>query len=532
MKNFNKDKELLSAYLDGELSQTEKKYIEEKIKSSLELQKELADLKKLKDLTTTSFERISDSPYFETRVMAALNHNSNKKYTFKKWIPAISLSVVTIGLMVLLKFNPNFINNLIEEQKSNIAGFYKENLQPLLYAANLTNEDIFNFAMNQQLPLDNENKQVLQFGYDPQGKEYFEIKKLDNINTAKSENNFQKFVTALNLDPDETEQIDSIIGSYSEQLSSLVLVNEKNSVAINPVIWNTRKAILADIISYAQSHASENFYKIIPKDVAEINVNSVKKWVNESKNVKDDQYIFCTPDSIFKEDFVFNVTEFKKNMKQMEKEFKEFDKQTKEFSKLTFFMDTTSGKVKKTSKQTQQFKVFTDSGIVKVTIQNFNVPDINIEDFKMPDFDSIAMVIVNEATKNLETVTTTLPQIPFVNKNFKIEVNAGKSKKSNKIEINLDSLMNLRNTLTDSLHLEQLKRLENLDDSLNKNFNYYPTDSLIILQNNELKKEMDNLRKELQKFREEMKNYDNKSDEKNQNNYKETRSGEIKLFQL
>ena len=64
MKKNNTDIELLSAYVDGELSTAEKKYIEEKIKSSLELQKELLDLKKLKELTSTSVDRISESPFF------------------------------------------------------------------------------------------------------------------------------------------------------------------------------------------------------------------------------------------------------------------------------------------------------------------------------------------------------------------------------------------------------------------------------------------------------------------------------------
>jgi hypothetical protein len=164
MKNYNKDKELLSAYIDGELSQEEKKYIEEKIKSSLQLQKDLSDLKKLKNLTSNSMAILSDSPFFETRLMATLNQNSSKKFRLKKWVPAITLSVFTIGLMILLKFNPDFINNFFEKQKSNLAGFYKENLQPLLYAANLTNEDIFNFAMYQQLPLDSNKQQILKLG--------------------------------------------------------------------------------------------------------------------------------------------------------------------------------------------------------------------------------------------------------------------------------------------------------------------------------------------------------------------------------
>ncbi|MGZ8887748.1 MAG: anti-sigma factor family protein, partial [Nitrososphaeraceae archaeon] len=162
MKNFYNDKELLSAYLDGELSQAEKKYLEEKIKTSLELQKDLSDLKKLKDLTASSIEKISDSPFFEARVLASLNKNPSSKLKLTKWIPAAALLFLTIGLMILLKFNPNLINHLVEEQKSNLAGFYKQNLQPLLYAANLTNEDIFNFAVYQQLPLDSTNQQMLK----------------------------------------------------------------------------------------------------------------------------------------------------------------------------------------------------------------------------------------------------------------------------------------------------------------------------------------------------------------------------------
>ena len=55
----------------------------------------------------------------------------------------------------------------------------------------------------------------------------------------------------------------------------MVLVNDKNAVAINPNIWNTRKAILADIISFAQKHASDNLNKIVSADVANFDVNSV-----------------------------------------------------------------------------------------------------------------------------------------------------------------------------------------------------------------------------------------------------------------
>ncbi len=49
------------------------------------------------------------------------------------------------------------------------------------------------------------------------------------------------------------------------RISALVLVNDKNAVAINPNIWNTRKLILADILAFAEKHASSNFNKMIPE---------------------------------------------------------------------------------------------------------------------------------------------------------------------------------------------------------------------------------------------------------------------------
>jgi len=158
-----------------------------------------------------------------------------------------------------------------------------------------------------------------------------------------------------------------------------------------------------------------------------------------------------------------------------------------------------------------------------IPVQNFSVPELNFKDLEIPNFDSLA-VIINEATKNVRMVTPLIPQIKFDGKNFNIEINSGKNKKKKKIEINLDSLMNLKNFISDSIRSEELKELENLNDSLSKNFNFYLNDSLLFNQNMELKKEMDDLKKELQKFREEMKNFDNKSDEQNQNRFRDTKS--------
>jgi hypothetical protein len=517
MKKFNKDKQLLSAYIDGELSISEKKSIEEKIKSSLELQKELSDLKRLKELISTSYESLTDSSYFETRVLASLKQAKSSRFNFRRWAPAIGITIVTFALIVVFKINPNFLNEIIEQQKSNIAGFYKENLQPLLFAADINNEDIFNFAVYQQLPLDKTNEQFLTLGSDPQGSEYFEINKKNKID---EKNNFKNFVSALNLDDKETKQIDSIIGSYSEQLSSLVLVNDKNAVAINPNIWNTRKAILADIVSFSQSHAKDNFNKLIPAQSVNFDKASLNLWVNENKNKRDNQYIFFTPDSIFTETFEFDMKEFKKNMEKMEKELTKMDKKNNILFQFKFNMDSSLTNLNKELNWQKGFKVFVDTNSFHVSI-----PDINIPRMDFPNFDSLTYMI-NELTKNLVNIKPNLPQIPYDHRSFKIEVHSGDSLKFKKFEFNLDSLMNFRKGDFDSLRSGNFHNFNFFNDSLQGAFKFFFNDSLMLMQNEQLKREMDKLRQELKKFREEMKK-DNQ-----QNQFREIKNNSVEIIEI
>ena len=507
MKKSNTDIELLSAYVDGELSPAEKKYIEEKIKSSLELQKELADLKKLKELTSASVDRISESPFFETRLFANLNEESKSKINLKKWIPISSLTIVTLALMAVLKFNPNLLDNIIKEQESNLVGFYKENLQPLLYAANLTNEDIFNFAVYQELPLDNTNNQILKLGYDPKGKEYFEIKKANEI---KEPDNLRKFVAALEFDEDEIKKVDSIIGSYSNQISSLVLVNDQNAVAINPKIWNTRKLILADILAFAEKHASTNFNKMIPNQVMQFDDHSVAKWVNEAKSTKESQYIFCTPDSIFKENFVFDMTEFEKNMEKMTENLAELSEQKAVLREYHFKVDSSFNNSKKDAHWKKQFQVSVDTNLIKVSVQNFAV---NIPELNLPNFDSIANVIL-EATQNVRSVRPPAPPMTVGNKSYNYDYNNVTPRKKGRTDVSLDSLMHQQNIQNDKNRTEIKARTK--------------TDSLILMQNQELKKEMDKLRKELQRFREDFKD----PQIKNNDTIKKDSSDEVDIMEI
>ena len=500
MRKNTKEYELLSAYIDDELSPPEKEGLEQKIRSSLELRKQLEDLQRVKKLTSSSYKRIPESPYFETRLFAEIDSQAPWYKKILKWSPAISLAVLTISLMVVLNFNPDIVKNLLEEQKSNIAGFYKENLQPLLFASDINNEDIFNFAMYKQLPIDKQNNQYLQLGYDPHGKEYVEIKNLD---TPINQNNFEKFVMALDLNKAQRKQMDSIIEKYAEELGNKVLINQNNTVAINSNLWNYQRAIQSDLFAFAENSNKKEFHKFVPSTVSIVGNQRLAQAVNKVRTEKNNNYIFLTPDSIFSEPFEFDIQKYKSKLKELEKSLEKQNNNVQKFQvKLNY--DSTWKNLDGKQSWHKNFNVYIDTNICRVNIPNFNIPG-----FHIPDFDSLVDAFDSVAS-NFKFYSKYIPRIEYFNNKMKFHFDndSANSIVLNNFSIDIDSVMRAQGELMDSLN------------RFNHN-NYFPfSDSLVMKgmpnlkhffqyfgQENDMKKQMEELKKELQQFREEMQDW-------------------------
>ncbi len=429
--------EKLSAYVDGELSPGEMDKFEEEIALSQDLQKKLDELKKLKQLTTTSSKKLPESPYFETRLFASLAGHSSSAFRLKRLSPFVGFAILTVSLMIFLKFNPQVIDRLVEQQKTNLAGFYKQNLKPLLYAANLSNEDIFNFAFDSRLPLDKNNSQYLQLGYDTLGKGYFEIK-TGNV-AAANQNNLEKFIKALDLNAPQRVKVDSILQAYAEDIQSQVLVNDKNTVAINPNIWNFKKAILADIIAFAQNANGKEFSKICPVDAKLYDNKSFVAAINEAKKTKNNHYIFFTPDTIFSESYAFDNNQFKNDFKKMKDQMKSA-KQDWEKMSVSLDLKQSIDKLKHYPSWAKSISVQFDNNTCRVNMPNM------VQEIPMPDFDSIIAQVVKstDVLKNITIIIPDDPELPEVsnpvNYSYKMIV-PGHSGKEMKIRVDLDSIL-------------------------------------------------------------------------------------------
>lgn len=489
--------ELLSAYLDDELSQSEKAEVEKLLATSLEMKKRLDDLKKVKQLSY-GVKRIPESPFFETRLIAAIEGQKNETSGIKRWMPAAALVAVTIIIMVVLKFNPGLIDRMWEDQKVAIAGFYKENLQPVLLAANLTNEDIFNFAFNNELPLDNTRQQYLLLGYDDSGKEFFEIR---NSNQKIKRESYNEFISAMNLNAEQKQTVDSIIGSYSKALEGQLLVNDQNTIAINPNLWNFRKAIFADLLVAAEKLNKTKFDRIVPAGITSAEKMVVFNTLEKLKNTSGGQYIFVTPDSIFAESYQFDSELFEKEMREIDEQIKLNEEKVKQFT-LNIRYDSTFRYVADTQ-NSHSFRIVVDSNICRVDFPEHHIPEIPI-----PEIATINLLI-EQATNNIHFYAYKIPKIEKSESGIKIEYYNDDSVYSYVVNynmLNMDSLAEANPGL-DLYSLDKLKPVKPFDDSMLIKYQFDRDYYHRYYSDDEFKKQMEELQKALQQMSEELKNH-------------------------
>ncbi len=502
MKKLYKKYEMLSAYLDNELSDAEIKKIEEELKFSKELQEKLAELKKVKQLTVSSVKSVPENPFFETRLAATMRTEKPLLAKMRKFAPVLGVVAASLVLMVVLKYNPQIVDKLVEQQKSNITAFYKENLKPLLYTANLNNDDIFNFAFYHQLPLDNQKKQVLQLGSDSKGNQFFEIKQAGLI---PQQSNLKKFVESLKLNDKQKYEVDSILHSYASDLQSQVLVNRENTVAINPNIWNFNKALAADLIAFAAKVNKGQIAKVMPADFEKYyNNGAIARAVSQVKSSGNEKYIFFTPDSIFSEPFVFDKNKYKDEMKQwneeLNKNMKEMGRQLQDLN-VSIHFDNDFAKLKRDSSWNKDFKVFVDSNGCRVHLSKLFIPPVQI-----PDIDSIISHI-NSASGLFKSFSFNFQKPKGKNFNYKYFYNDSTKSYNFKFRsFGFDSTYTSGNGKSDSLLISRLKNFRGSmnPDSMASMFRFFFNDTTNVHQQKQLQRQLQEFQREMEQFRKEM----------------------------
>ncbi len=228
--------------------------------------------------------------------MENMDQNNGKTSEYiKKYLPVSALILLTILLMVFFRFKKNDIGRLLEKGKNNLVAFYAQNLQPLFATTDISNEDVFNFALYQSLPIDKQNNKVLTISDQGSNNQVYEIKP---IVYNPQTNNYEKFIQYLGLNGEQKEQADSILNLYKKELYLSVLMNNKNTVAVSSKIGELQKASLADLLNFARKVNPQKAWEIFPGK-HEFN-NDVKNFIVSTQENPQNEFVFITPDTAFK----------------------------------------------------------------------------------------------------------------------------------------------------------------------------------------------------------------------------------------
>lgn len=391
--------ENISAYIDQELTEQERRQVEESLQTSASLRERVIEYRDLKE-TVSSIPGLSEDIYFESRFFDTVNQKKTRFAFFSDYRkPAVAFASLCILLMIFFQVKPNFMKTLVDSHSQALARL-TDNLKPLLFATNLTKEDMFNFAFNKTIPLNKENDQFIKLGLDNHGQEFIEVKGADVTGGAL---NYNKFVSSLRLRPEQVKEMDKILEKYSDKVATSVLVNDKNTVAINSQIWSYHNDLRRELVALA-AQANPSAMKALGPQV-KIVTESAK---NEQADGKNSNFYFCfTVDSVFTTPLNIDLSAIQKAVEAQKIEAKVSKNLAQLQKKLNIEIKNLGRNIPQTPPVPQSLVVLHNGKQVKVTI-----PDNAAPESQTPGFDEMTLQM-DEIFENL--------------RNFQVNFNSGES---------------------------------------------------------------------------------------------------------
>ncbi|MFA8343104.1 MAG: hypothetical protein ACEPO8_09070 [Rhodothermaceae bacterium] len=237
--------------------------------------------------------------------------SNNESRLLKTYMPAAALLIVTVTVMIYFKNTQDSGYNIFHQGETLLERFYSKNLKPLFHSKEeLSNEDLINFAFNNNLPVA-EDKVLFIKDNPEKGKELGIKDAILNRNT----NNYEKFINLYCKDEKSKASVDSVLDFYRADLTASVLVSENEAVVVDEAILKMNKNLKMELLESARLSSRGEIYNW-----------EKEKLKNHLKFAeKDDtKLVFLTPDTVFMKDYKFDKV---KMAKMLEVEKTDFEKQ-------------------------------------------------------------------------------------------------------------------------------------------------------------------------------------------------------------
>jgi hypothetical protein len=261
--------EMLSQYIDGELTERQAREIEEYIAGNPEAARELQELQAMKKLLASK-KRLPETLGFWTRLSSQIERKEKEQENLlpfpRRYLPLVYVTGVVAVLLVgfLLFQQRTSVIDYVSRQSEVVQKAVQDNvlkgtLFPLF--SNVDKNQALQFALFGALPLDAKSETALRV--DESADRGYRIDVGKKSVEAIPKVTMSEFVSEIKPTRRQIETIDSVLEIGRRRIESSVFVAEDRGMAIDPNIMHLNRMMLSGIASSLEPPQRVRFEKFL-----------------------------------------------------------------------------------------------------------------------------------------------------------------------------------------------------------------------------------------------------------------------------
>jgi len=295
----------------------------------------------------------------------SFDSNNNENISgIKKYLPMGGLIILTISLMIY--FGIEQFNKSSETSQNNLLNdLYSKTLKPIFVDEKLTKEDVLNFALYNNLPVDKKENKILEVKNDSSGSDVIEIRKTE---IKGNTDNYSRFVDKMGLNDKQKNELDSLLEEFKQNITNTIFSDDHKTLAVDARIGLLHQVLRTEIFDFiSRAKAKENVASLYTERTLE----NFNKIIENEKNKSVRNYIFFTHDTVIQSDAEFVRG---KSSQQVNKE------EPSVFLPMLKVIPE-SDKNESIAKEENGFSFKIDSNVVKVILTENFLKDLDIENY-------------------------------------------------------------------------------------------------------------------------------------------------------
>jgi len=225
-------------------------------------------------------------------------NNENSTSKIKRNLPIVGLVILTVSLLICFGIE-QFDNSSKTNENDLLSDLYSNTLKPLFLEEKLTKEDVLNFALYNNLPVDKRENKILEVKNNSVGDEIIEIKKAD---IKKDTDNYSKFVNIMNLDKRQKNELDSLLEEFKKNITNTIFSDDEQTLAVDARIGLLHRVLRTEIFDFISRIKTK---RSVEQLYAERTLESFNEAIEKERNKSVRSYIFFTPDTVIQSEAEF-----------------------------------------------------------------------------------------------------------------------------------------------------------------------------------------------------------------------------------